>query len=659
MNEPFTKCRGGRIMRGTHRIFRRIILATLLVGMFFGRSLASQTIEQRRFNEFNMQPEVWHFVSPQYAKVDAKGDLRLSIPILTVPATNGLDFQINFTYKAGILYHQTASWIGLGWNFDPGSITRDVSGGLYYYSDYNTEPHTGVDYERLATRLYMPDMYYLFIPKEGTIPMMRTTYSNFNNYYNDYNFLHPYNGEYGFYLMNYRPYKIEYLVSDSNYDWPGEYKIPQGNNGSQNEEDDIIRFIVTTDDGTRYIYGLPSLGKYKSYLEGDRVYYFYPNAWRLLAIAGPDFTGDIEDLCQDGNNLSLDELEPRIDWIKFEYEFDNTQVFSNGATDNTLIQNTYLKKIITPTHYVVFITGNRSDVDLRNYAGTGNNISGLYKRLKEILLYTRNHNLVMKVKLVTNYELGISNTNGKLTLKQIYYEAADGSQLPGYEFTYGFNPIWRNSTAEFYYDGWGYYNESGIPSNSDNIDGNLSDAAAWALQTITYPSGSVEKFYFENDKIDNKVMTYYYIDQGGYWSEKDFNFDLYGRRQGGIRVKKIVRTDGMGDSLEIDFQYGRGYAPCIPPKQVPWISGIPANVDEYQVYQRGNMDIVYEWIEKIYPDGSREKTYYYIDTTKTLNTLLSNYKLDTYVSYHVDNQNIFWGLPIKKVIRQGDFTDST
>ncbi len=111
--------------------------------------------EFSRFDEFNMQPEVWHFNGPEQAEVDAKGDLRLSIPILTVPGTPGRDYQVRFSYKAGILYHQTASWIGLGWNFDPGSISRDVF-GVFTHSNSNVY---GVDHEETETFEKMPDAY--------------------------------------------------------------------------------------------------------------------------------------------------------------------------------------------------------------------------------------------------------------------------------------------------------------------------------------------------------------------------------------------------------------------------------------------------------------------------------------------------------------------
>ena len=76
---------------------------------------------------YGVQPEVWRPAKPYEPGVDAGGDLNLSIPIMTVPGRNGLDFPINFNYRSGILVDQPSGWLGLGWSFDPGSITRDVS----------------------------------------------------------------------------------------------------------------------------------------------------------------------------------------------------------------------------------------------------------------------------------------------------------------------------------------------------------------------------------------------------------------------------------------------------------------------------------------------------------------------------------------------------
>jgi len=109
------------------------------------------------FNDYNMQPEVWHPAKPQFNKVDTKGDLNLQIPIMTVPGRNSMDFPIVFNYHSGITVFQSASWVGLGWSWDPGSVTRDVKGAVIAQSQV-----MGVDFPN-STDEYANDIYYSMI----------------------------------------------------------------------------------------------------------------------------------------------------------------------------------------------------------------------------------------------------------------------------------------------------------------------------------------------------------------------------------------------------------------------------------------------------------------------------------------------------------------
>lgn len=87
-------------------------------------------------------PEVAHFIRPNELGVDARGDLSLSIPLLAVPGRDGLNFNIAINYRSGIQVKQPASWVGLGWELDLGSITRHPLGGLVDTQN----PKTQVDY---------------------------------------------------------------------------------------------------------------------------------------------------------------------------------------------------------------------------------------------------------------------------------------------------------------------------------------------------------------------------------------------------------------------------------------------------------------------------------------------------------------------------------
>ncbi|WP_418498945.1 PKD domain-containing protein [Flagellimonas sp.] len=57
----------------------------------------------------------------------ATGDLSYVLPLLNVPSPEG-GYPLSLAYHAGIAMDQEATWAGLGWNVNPGVITRSVNG---------------------------------------------------------------------------------------------------------------------------------------------------------------------------------------------------------------------------------------------------------------------------------------------------------------------------------------------------------------------------------------------------------------------------------------------------------------------------------------------------------------------------------------------------
>ena len=56
------------------------------------------------------------------------GDFTYSVPAIVIPGAPGGGYPISLNYHSGILYHQEATWVGLGWNLSPGSLSRAVHG---------------------------------------------------------------------------------------------------------------------------------------------------------------------------------------------------------------------------------------------------------------------------------------------------------------------------------------------------------------------------------------------------------------------------------------------------------------------------------------------------------------------------------------------------
>lgn len=55
------------------------------------------------------------------------GDFNYNIPLLNVPGPNG-GYPINIAYHAGAGMEEEASWVGLGWNLNPGVLSRSLRG---------------------------------------------------------------------------------------------------------------------------------------------------------------------------------------------------------------------------------------------------------------------------------------------------------------------------------------------------------------------------------------------------------------------------------------------------------------------------------------------------------------------------------------------------
>lgn len=75
------------------------------------------------------QPEVETFQPINTSGLVNKftGDFSYNLPLLSVPGPNG-SYPVNLIYSAGPSMYQEASWVGLGWNLNPGSIKRHLNG---------------------------------------------------------------------------------------------------------------------------------------------------------------------------------------------------------------------------------------------------------------------------------------------------------------------------------------------------------------------------------------------------------------------------------------------------------------------------------------------------------------------------------------------------
>lgn len=102
-------------------------IAVLLLMVFFQEILAPTVA--MALTGGPSQPEVESFepIGTNQMVDLSTGDFNYNIPLMVVPGPNG-SYPINIAYHAGIGMEQEASWVGLGWNINPGAITRNLRG---------------------------------------------------------------------------------------------------------------------------------------------------------------------------------------------------------------------------------------------------------------------------------------------------------------------------------------------------------------------------------------------------------------------------------------------------------------------------------------------------------------------------------------------------
>ncbi len=526
---------------------RQVGLAFLTVFTFCQAALA-----QEMFNEYAVHPDVWRPAAPLTPGVDSGGDLNLSIPILTIPGRGGLDYPVSFGYRSSIQAERESSWIGLGWSFDPGSITRDVQ---ISYDDYNGNHQLWTaDYAKTATEIEVqPDVYYVSLPGQS-FSMSKSFESVQSNIVDEPPRV---SGSDGFYFSDWKPW----LVSTSK-GLIGVAPPPNGSgygtstgywdalNTTQHTGFDYSRFTLTDENGTRYVFKKPTVTSMRTRLgeasdpetnaDVDRLDYFV-NTWRLVAILGPNYTeGDIP--CP--NNTSVGGCSEYGDWIRLYY--DDVQSFNRSATTapEGLLQHTYLRGIETPTHYAIFdLSSKTPEIHSGNCRlGSGLNdpqCDDYYKKIDSISLKAKSSNqLVKKVVLETdNSHLATGNAathemGDRLKLKQIRFIGADNSsELPGYVFDYYGNLNCPDGTDRGLF---GY-----CPGNA---------AWAWSLKSILHPTNVEDVIFYQNDEVAIDADLDYYVanhfaPSNTHTCEALFASEIQGSSYGGARVDKIATSD--------------------------------------------------------------------------------------------------------------------
>jgi hypothetical protein len=571
------------------RVFRRsaksirCILCTLIVGMYF--SCMSNTMEAQVTG--NVDPNVEQFqVIRGMGDPNYNGAVDVSIPLLTVPGIDGLNYDVTLKYISGngVPISTSSSWVGLGWTLPNYEITCDpihagngADGGQYY-------SYMGSD------TTYIPDSYHLIYPG-GTTPFWLDRSGN------------------GI-PINWSAIKIK-AIKEAN-------------------SKEIQYFVIYGVDGKKYVYANRLLKttaeKLRNHdlIDGLRQFYY---VYKLTAILAADYIDGGASWVTPGD-LGTD----KGGWIRLEYS-DPEQIGTSGYDHHY----DYLKAIKTPTHTAKFNLKESGGFQfiMNNQGFQGMNLPAL----ETISLFV--NNVVNPMKVVNFYQsagfhwLYYNYTNGdrpvylwetksgiglgaRGRLDSVSIVSGNGiSSQPSYKFDYYYNSNFKfnDGTPLFCIDNWGL-----IDTLSDIYKKYPNHSYMYGLlKSIGYPTGGSVLFEYE----PNSFLPEPYSERNPMPDPTDPNSFPNPHPDpvmaGGFRLRKQTITDPQkGASQTYEYKYGLlpqdttaepvnsgyGYVSSDPGTTAPWRGTI------YRLGNNFRSDVHYPLVTIVNPDGSKINKYF-------------------------------------------------
>ena len=641
---------------------------------------AEAALEAPILNGQITQPEVTHPGQAIPSTVSAGGDLSLSIPVMTVPG-RGISVPITLSYSSGISVRSQASWVGLGWSYDPGSITRNVVGAIYtrleggkfnnvdVFDNYDIN-HVNPDGGNvlIGGGDWAPDSYHVKLQDRGG------SFSQANNPNKNCTLCLPVIREGDFHMMKGENWKIDAYAAE-NVTVKGEITSSLDESEWMTKPD-YYRFVVTDEVGKRFVFEAPTIGSYIGLRDieyAKPMQQHYVASWRLIAILGSNYSGSLPyrgagpyggSGQYTGDNAWPSDNDSG-DWVRFEYTEVQSVRSHNGAGGlPVLLQARRLSRIVTPTHIAKF-KSNAFSIDYSNPYNMWGSSS-----LNEIELLNRTDQgdvSVSKVGFI--YGSMGRGVNGSRRLDRIVKRSNTYNDTEEYYFNYYNENVINNGSYKIYklrssssfmestvVDQFGYF------SILDGDD--ILNPWSWSLKKITYPYGGSETYYYEEDEIEN--MTIYYRDAkfplrttGGNIDEYDENrrdytlINAYDVSQGGPRVRSIVQNDGYSSSVQIIYNYGRGVLSGIPPMYWPSQFPISEGITFSGTYEESS--VYYEYIEEVRSDGGVIKTHYSLGEHDSEDIrYLKQGSGKAFVSVLSNPESGIWGVPHKVEIIGGN-----
>lgn len=425
--------------------------------------------------------------SPTVASLGKFGDVPVSLysgtPDISIPlfTARGRTLELPIVLKyagGGIRVEEIGGWAGIGWALEAGgAITRSVRGipdddydgflytGSQFYtgSNWYNPSQSFVENLRDGFQDAQPDQYFFsFAGRSGQFVYGPDSTSTVVR------------------SVPYQKLRIEPVIGA-----PG---------------DPITAFLITTEDGTRYTFGASETTTDQTInapLPSGKKTQTYRSSWHLTEIRSVG--GDVITL-QYASYIAQHiqgTHEQKFDLVQSTGGACSPQDFS--AVNQHQVTAQRLTSITSAAHTITFAPGATLRTDALTPLGAQQE-----PRLDLITVATPTGTVLRRFKLEHDY------STGRLTLKHVYEEDANGVSLPPHSFTYTGNLPAVTSRGQ---DHWGYANgvvdnmtlvpamigPGGVALPGANRDPSPGAASGGILTKVTYPTGGSSEFVWEGN----------------------------------------------------------------------------------------------------------------------------------------------------------------
>jgi len=587
-------------------------LALAFLGGIFAIKATAQTQPYSVLdNTHPVSPSAWQFVKYTELPVsEYTGMPNISIPLYTIEE-DGVKVPLDLTYHAGgIRVNEDASWVGLGWDLQVGSIVQQVND----IDDFSATTRERPDFYSTSQPIEFPYKYmYCYnspacsygcsgplsinpvtrnegfliytqyiAPFNGDYPS--STVSG-NDFFGGYHYVDGIDSEPDIFTANFMGHSIKFVL-----DWATNNIVVLNKKGYQvTRAGDIFKILVPS--GEEYDFALKNTIQSQSASDnltgGTTGSDWQPSSiiWMLTKIVTknhqtitfnynvPTQTYDCFPTATDKRLIVslVNSAPPGVDPVSYCL----TGFVNNGISTVTLhTQSTSRENYITlssitfPNGEVDFSTdNNRSDL----MAGSKlNGITVLNTSSQAIKSYTFNYDY-FDAYTVGGNTFSVGTTYGSTGLYRLKLNSVLDNTTGGtYTFTY--NSTLLPAKNSYAVDYWGFYNgqtsntslvpnasqfvstsanidKSALGNNGDNHSANINYAQADILQQIKYPTGGSVNFTYELNQFSN------------YWVPDFANSNNTISSGNGLRIKSVVHRDINNSQLgETDYSYGGGLA---------------------------------------------------------------------------------------------------